>query len=691
MSQVNQAARVLVVDDESVTRMMVRRTLSDSGYEVLEADDGAAAVELCRRMVPDLVLMDVRMPGLNGFDACRALRALPAVAHVPVLMLTALDDTVATTMAFEAGATDFVTKPINWALLAQRLRYALRTHATEHELRESQMNLAQAQKIARLGQWRIHLADERCECSAEMRAMLGLAAGDQASLESLMARLADEDRPRLRCFIEALRDGGMEAEIEVRVTGDAPQWRHLLMSGQVWRDDAGQPRTLFGIVQDLTERREAEARLSYQAHFDAVTGLPNRVLFRDRLEAALATAARDGQGFVVLEVETDALRKAHAAGRMADSSPVLRALTQRLQSALGEGDTLCRLDGEQFGMLLTSIDGSAVEAAGIARRLIDAFTEPLSVQGWELPSSIHVGIALHPADGGAVDALLERAGAAVARARSQGGSASQFYADGIQSCVSRVIDTQVALYHGLERDEFELHYQPLVDLRDGCARRVEALLRWRRPQHGLQMPDSFIPILEESGMIIEAGDWVLRRAGEQIGPLPVTVAVNLSPQQFLQPGLGERVLRLLGETGLPPERLELEITEQAVMADEARAVATLRELAGRGIGIALDDYGVGFSSLQRLKTLPLDTLKIDRFFVTSLLTDRADAAIVRSTIELCHDLGIRVVAEGTEDDATLARLREYDCDIAQGYGISRPLPIDRLRDWLQHSPYAPQP
>jgi EAL domain-containing protein (putative c-di-GMP-specific phosphodiesterase class I) len=224
----------------------------------------------------------------------------------------------------------------------------------------------------------------------------------------------------------------------------------------------------------------------------------------------------------------------------------------------------------------------------------------------------------------------------------------------------RVIDrlnTEVALYRGLERGEFELHYQPKVDLRSGSVVGVEALLRWNRPGAGLQMPDRFIDILEQTGLIMEAGDWVLREACAAMRTLPLTLAVNVSPRQFLHPKLGERLVRILDEVGFPAERLELEVTEQIVVEDEEAAVATLHDLARRGIRVALDDYGTGFSSLQRLKRLPLHTLKIDKDFVISLVSSRADAAIVRSTIDLCHQLGIQVVAEGVEDDAAHLRLR----------------------------------
>jgi len=683
---VTEKVRVLVVDDESVTRMMVRRVLLDSGYDVAEAENGEAAVDQCSASPPDLVLMDVRMPVMNGFDACRAMRRLAGGQHLPVLMLTGLDDVMAATLAFEAGATDFITKPINWALLGHRVRYALRTNRTERMLRDSQQNLARAQKIARLAQWSMDLAADACRCSTEMCDMLGLPHGTAVGLAEVMAMVTDDDRPAFAEFFERLGRAVGEQQVEVRLKGNAGL-RHLAWSGGLTLDPSGRPRTIFGIVQDVTERRDAEARLNYQAHFDGPTGLPNRVLLRDRVGTAIAAAQRGGAGFAVMELRTDALRKTHAAADPATGERVLHVLAERIGKALRDRDTLCRLEGERFAVLLTEVAGE-MDAAGVAHRLIEAFAAPLQIDAWEVLSTIHIGVALYPSDGADVETLLAHAGASLARAEAESSSNCRFFTDGIQDRVSNVIATQVALYRGLERGEFELHYQPQVDLRSERVVSVEALLRWRRPDIGLQMPDSFIPILEQTGLIMEAGDWVLREAIRAMQNLPVTLAINVSPRQLQHVNIANRLARVLDEIGFPPERLEVEITEQAVMADEDRGIAVLRDLAARGIRISLDDYGVGFSSLQRLKRLPLHTLKIDRFFVTSLLTDSADAAIVRSTIELCHELGISVVAEGVEDDDTMARLSQLGCDMAQGYGISSPLSIEALTAWFSTSRFS---
>jgi diguanylate cyclase (GGDEF)-like protein len=680
-------ARILIVDDEGVTRMMIRRVLEDYGYRVLEAQDGQTATRLCDAESPDLVLMDVRMPVMNGFDACRSIRRSLRSGHTPVLMLTALDDVMAVTLAFEAGATDFVTKPINWALLAQRVRYALRTSLTERELRESQLALARAQKIARLGQWRLDFDTGRIHCSRELRDMLGLTTPDQLSVREVLASVFVEDRARLHRFTRDLRRTQREREVEIRVNGPAAPAKFLFLSGDVMLDEAGKPCAIFGVAQDVSERRHAEARLSYYAHFDELTGLPNRVLFRDRVSTAVTAATQGGRPFAVMNIEVDVLQRTQASVAQAASDRILKAVALRLASVLRDRDSLCRLEGDSFALLVTDVENE-LEVAASAKRLVDAFAVPLPVDDWELLAAVHIGVALYPSDGQEVDTLLQHSGAARSRARETTGSGYHFYTADMHDRVINRLNTEVALYRGLERGEFELHYQPKVDLRSGQVTGVEALLRWNRPGMGLQMPDQFIDILEQTGLIMEAGDWVLREACAAIRSMPLSLAVNISPRQFLHPNLADRLMRMLDEIQFPADRLELEITEQIVVEDEERAIATLHDLASRGIRVALDDYGTGFSSLQRLKRLPLHTLKIDKYFVISLVNSKADAAIVRSTIDLCHQLDIHVVAEGVEDDVAMGMLRDYGCDVAQGYGICRPLSMSRLTEWMATSTVA---
>ncbi len=678
------SARVLIVDDEDITRMMLRRVLEEAAYQVLEASNGLEAVELSLAERPDLVLMDVRMPVMNGFDACRAIRDKPAIRNTPVLILTSLDDVVAVQFAFEAGATDFITKPINWALLAQRVRYALRARQTEIQLRESEAQLARAQRIARLGHWRyamdaawLSLSDELCQLlGGECRGMTG---------RQFLRRIVKDDLPQVsRLLRDFLRGGAPESEAECRVLLGEGRVRSLLIVADATYDEGGRITALFGVAQDVTERRDAEARLGYLAHFDPITGLPNRVLFRDRAERAIAAARRDGNQCAVIDIAFDRYHQVIASFGPAAADRLLRRLAERVQAVLEPRDTLSRFGGDDFAAVLADVRGP-VGVASVTQRVVHACEEPIQVEGVEVRVKTTVGIALYPDDGGDSDQLLLHAGSARMRAQEVGGRGYQFYSAGLHRQTTERLTREAALHWALERGEFLLHFQPQLDLRRRCVTSVEALLRWQHPEWGMQMPDGFIGILEESGLIVEVGDWVIRQACREASALPLTVSINLSVRQFHRPGLARRVLAILGETAFPAERLELEITEQAFMHNEEEAVATIAALRDNGVRVALDDYGAGYSSLRYLKRLPVNALKIDRSFVQTMVTDRADQAIVRSTVALAHTLDLGVVAEGVEDRHTLDALGAMGCDAAQGYYLSRPLPMQGLIGWLDNT------
>lgn len=466
-------ARILIVDDEGVTRMMLRRVLEDYGYRVLEAQDGQTAARLADTEAPDLVLMDVRMPVMNGFDACRTIRRSLRSGHTPVLMLTALDDVMAVTLAFEAGATDFITKPINWALLAQRVRYALRTSATERELRESQLALARAQKIARLGQWRLDFDSGRIHCSRELRDLLGLAVPDGLTAADLLAQLAPEDRARLRRFVRDIRRSQREREVEVRLSGPATRAlpvRYLFLSGDVVLDENGQPCAIFGVAQDVSERREAEARLSYYAHFDTLTGLPNRVLFRDRVATAIAASQQDGRPFAVMNIAVDLLHRTQASVAQTASDRILKAVTARLESVLRErepapmallvirveglattearlgvaaaqalrrklavrlrgglraSDVVSALAPDAFAVVLTRLDAPA-DGERVAAKLAQVLREPFMVSGQTTVVTVSTGVAVYPGHGKQPDDLLKLA---LSMAAARRGLGRQGYAD----------------------------------------------------------------------------------------------------------------------------------------------------------------------------------------------------------------------------------------------------------------------
>ena len=672
--------RILIVDDEDMTRIMIRRVLEDAGYSVLEAPDGLQGVEICLRQRPDAVLMDVRMPAMNGYDACRAIRQEVTTCHMPILMLTSLDDVVAVQIAFDAGATDFITKPINWALLAQRVRYALRIRRIEQQMLENEEQLARAQRIARLGYWRYEIDADWINLSVELCHLLGIDAVRGMTGDELRGHVLEDDLPPLNRFMaDFLRDKAEESETEIRVRLESGRILTLFVSANVMHDENGRVHVIFGVAQDVTDRRDAEARLSYLAHFDPLTGLPNRVLFRDRATQAIAAARSNQYQCAVVSIALARFHKVNTAFGEAIADQVLRKTAERLQSVLWAADTLSHFGGPHFAMVLAEIHDER-EVASFIQRVERAFAEPIPVEKLGVRVEVASGIALYPNDGDDVDTLLLYAGSARARVQDQevSGAGYQFHTADLHQRTLERLNREAALYQALERDEFVLYFQPQLDLSSQRVTGVEALLRWQHPEWGLQTPDRFIDLLEDTGLIVEVGDWVIGQACREVRDLPLTVSVNLSPRQFRHPDLASRILNILHEAQFPADRLELELTERLFLHDPQQAIDVLKELRDCGIQSSIDDYGTGYCSLRYLKQLPINVLKIDRAFIKNLVEDRVDQAIVRSTIDLCHTLGIRVVAEGIEDRQVLDALVAMGCDLAQGYYLSHPLPMDRL-------------
>lgn len=671
---------ILVIDDESVTRMMVRQVLEESHYIVKDAQDGEEGLEVARDEMPDLVLLDVRMPRMNGFETCRALRELPEGRHVPILMLTGLDDVVSVQLAFESGATDFITKPINWALLAQRLRYALQAKQQEERLRESESRLAHAQQLARLGQWKFDSASGSVAMSAALADQLGFGTSEHSySLREITARIHRRDRQRVLRMLRTVFETGEPADFEFQLAGSQGRLSTVHLFAE--REVNNGSEQLQGTVQDVTARIEAEARISYFSHYDRLTDLPNRVLFWDRLTLNIAECRRSGKKFAVLLIDLDRFSALNASLGHAKGDRILQILAGRMAQKLRSSDTLSRIGGDEFAIIFQELDNEQ-DFSPLLARILACFEEPIQNDAFEAFVTASVGIALFPDDGEDLDTLLMNADAAKVRAEAQPGSSYQFYTTTMGDDARERIALEAALRHGLEDDAFLLHYQPLVSLQDSNVWGVETLLRWEHPDFGLVMPDVFIPILEETGMLREVGEWIVRRACEDHCNAGFRVSINLSPIQLWQKDLVARISRILTDTGFAPERLLVEITENVLIDKHLKATETIDELRRLGVKVAIDDYGTGFSSLAYLKRYHADILKVDRSFIGGLRSEKPNLAIVRSTITLGHDLDMQIIGEGVEEVGDLETLRTLGCDVAQGFLIAKPLALEPLQRWL---------
>jgi diguanylate cyclase (GGDEF)-like protein/PAS domain S-box-containing protein len=450
-----------------------------------------------------------------------------------------------------------------------------------------------------------------------------------------------------------------------------------------WADELAFLRTAASLLSTGLQRIDSEHRLAYLAQFDVLTGLPNRALLADRFAQMIALAARGGRPLGVLFIDLDDFklvndRLGHAAG-----DDLLCQVALRLQGAIRSGDTVGRISGDEFVVVLGDLANSD-DAALVAQKILDRLAEPVMLGGERSFVTASIGIAGFPGDGKDVEALLNAADAAMYRAKQGGRNAYQFYTAEITHRTRARAQLAFELRRAMERDEFALVYQAKFDLATGKPCGAEALLRWRHPERGLVPPQEFIPVLEDTGLIVQVGEWVIRRACEDIkswiaaGHQPLPVAVNLSARQFRDKDLDARIRALVAAAGVDPSLIELEITETHLMQDPEHAIRIMRALHDSGIRIAIDDFGTGYSSLSYLTRFPAKALKIDRSFVADVFSDQADAAIVRTIIEMAHQLGFTVVAEGVETDRQAAFLRQFGCEQAQGFLFAPPMPASEL-------------
>ncbi|MDI3547347.1 MAG: hypothetical protein PWR10_999 [Halanaerobiales bacterium] len=498
-----------------------------------------------------------------------------------------------------------------------------------------------------------------------------------------------------KCRKSSFVQGAYEGEDFFPEVGENGRWLHF--TAAPLRNTRGEVIGAIETLEDITERKQAEEMLWQQVYHDALTGLPNRMLFNDRFTQALAHAYRNRQKLAVLFLDLDRFKNINDTQGYNVGDQLLQGVAERLTDLVREDDTVARMGGDEFILLLPEI-AQAENATKIAKKILEAFKQPLMIGGHEFYITSSIGIVFYPNDGEDAETLLKNADIAMYRAKEQGGNNYQLYDPMMNVKASERLVLENSLRYALEREEFVVYYQPQVSISTGKIIGMEALIRWQHPEWGLLSPAEFIPLAEETGLIIPIGEWVLRtacaqnKAWQEAGYPPVHVAVNLSARQFQQQNLVETVTRVLKETGLEPHYLELEITESIAMQNADFTIVMLRHLEEMGIHISIDDFGTGYSSLSYLKHFPLDTLKIDQSFVRDLTIDPNNKAIVIAIIAMAHSLKFKVIAEGVETQEQLAFLKQQQCDGIQGYLFSKPLPAEAfekilMRDVSREKPY----
>jgi len=565
------------------------------------------------------------------------------------------------------------------------------------ELRRSRERLESAQRLARMGSWQVDLQSGELSGSAEFHAILGLEGQDPAKAVPqalVLERIHREDRADFERVMRVLITDGIGFSLNHRVVVDGSE-RILHTQARVLSDPESGARRLEGTVQDVTDRTRIEEQVRFLAYHDSLTGLGNRRMLAERLGLAIGRARRSGSSVGLLFLGLDHFKRINDTLGHGSGDRLLRQVADRLVALVRDSDLVAheagelesavsRLGGDEFTLLLPEVDDPR-NLAKVAQRVLAALAEPFGLDRQVIVGG-SIGIATWPLDGEDAETLLRNADTALHHAKEQGRNNYQFYTESMNAASLRRLTLEQNLRRALEGDELELHYQPKVELAHGRITGLEALLRWRDPEAGLMMPGDFIPVAEESGLIVPLGEWVLRAACAQIaswqarGRCLLPVAVNLSAHQFRSGHLVETVSRILRETGIEPRLLEIEITESTLVREEASVVAALEALRARGIRVAIDDFGTGYSSLAYLRRLPVDTLKIDRSFVQHIEESRGDAALAAAIVSMGRALDLKLVAEGVETAGQRELLRGWGCDELQGFVFSPALPPAALEE-----------
>jgi predicted signal transduction protein with EAL and GGDEF domain/DNA-binding response OmpR family regulator len=687
---------VLIVDDDPVFALLASETLQQAGFRARIASSSQDALDAFAVSKPDLVLLDVELPGDNGFEICAKLRAMNGGLDVPIVMVTGHDDTQSIAKAYQMGATDFIHKPVLWPTLPHRIGFMLRALDNLRALRVSeQKNRALLQA----------LPDTICLVDARGRIQEHITGNEAGNGEPLVGKTLEDVFPEVVARAARQSLSGVSTAEPATYEFDVGRGKERRCYEARLRPQLDGP--LLIITRDTTERRRAKARIEYLAYYDTLTGLPNRQLFVREVGRAIRAAKRAGHIMALLYLDLDRFKRINDNLGHSVGDALLQNVARRLEQSVRPSDIVskpleppsqeqapeqarvARFGGDEFVVLLTGLTDEA-QTVSVANRIQQSLGEPFDCAGHRFVVTPSIGIALYPKDGTEIEDLLVKADMAMYQAKDQGRNGHAFYGQSMAVRSLGRLELESDLRRAFERGEFLLYYQPKAELANGTIVGVEALLRWQHPTRGWISPETFIPVAEETGLIVALGEWVIRETCKQLqawsneGLGHLTIAVNVSVQQFARQDFVESVLRALWNFGVKPQQLELEITESLLMRNVDDTTACMRRFRAAGVVLSIDDFGTGYSSLGYLRQFPVDALKIDRSFVKDLHTSDDDAAICAAIIAMARELKLRVIAEGVENVEQLDFLRRHRCDQVQGYLVGPPLPAADLEKLLRH-------
>jgi diguanylate cyclase (GGDEF)-like protein/PAS domain S-box-containing protein len=721
-------ATVLTIDDEEVIRRSFQAYLEDSGFTVLQAQNGRVGLEVYRERRPDIILVDLRMPEVDGLEVlATVVREAPELPIIVVSGTGMIQDAIE---ALRLGAWDYVLKPVeDLGILEHSVRRALerakliKENKAYRENLENLVSLRTAElhdRTRQLEDTNVRLqveVEERVAAESKYRSIFENAIegifqvdhqGRLVSANPAMARIfgyadvaefleGEEDFGALlgpdpvvrEKFQRVLADHGAIQTLEVQTSRRDGQTIWASVNAHKVDEKAGGGVAFEGTFEDISDHKRFEEQLLHQSLHDGLTGLPNRALFTDRLSQAISRCARQSSFFALLYLDVDRFKVINDSLSHALGDQFLVKLTDRLRSCTREADTLARLGGDEFAVIseqVRSLSGATV----VAERILEEMREPFVIDGREIYSTVSIGIVCCSGFCGTAEEVLRDAEVTMYRAKSNGKARFEVFDNALHEQTIKLLTMETEFRRALVRNEFELYYQPIVDVNTHETVTLEALLRWKHPERGFVPPLEFIPLAEENGLIVPLGWWVLEEAAKQLAhlqqrfprPVPLSMSVNISAKQFAQADLAQKLETLLSQSGLAPGSLELEITESVIMDQGEAAIGLLGDLRALGVKLFMDDFGTGYSSLSYLHRFPIDMLKIDRSFISEIDATGGHAEIVRAIVGLGRNLGIGLIAEGVETDAQLAVIRTLGCQMAQGYLFSRPLPAADIEEYL---------
>jgi len=672
--------------------------LEAHGLELRIVSKSKELIAEAQSLRPAVILLAYGGMERDGFLLCRQLQQLEGQ---PLIAVAARPDPAAISAAVAAGAIDVFPTPIQWDLLGHRLQRLAESRELTAELDRVRTSLENTQRIARIGSWEWNRDSEQMNWSEQTFTILGLNRNQvHTDFESFSMCMHPDDRAGVLTIIDEALQAGRAFSAPYRIVQSTGSVRHVQLCGELSEPNQTQ---ICGTLQDITIQRRAEERIRYLAHHDSLTGLTNRTRFRELLEKSIQAAKQKGHSLALLYMDLDQFKRINDTLGHGAGDRLLQEIAETLIDNLRGGDVVSRdlklqeaevsrLGGDEFAVLLTKVSDPD-DAGLVARRILEALPTPVKSELGNITTTISIGIALYPADGEDAETLVKHADTAMYHAKEAGRNNYKFFSAAMNESALRRFAIETGLREALERDEMAVRFQPRVCIDTGRIECFEALLRWKHREMGWVTPHEFIPVAEDTGLIVEIGDWVMRAACDQ-GRIfaeaghPVTVSVNVSTSQFSHSGLQERIASTLRDSGHDPRRLEIEITETAMMQDDEQTIGLLHDLQRMGIRISLDDFGTGYSSLSYLTRFPLDTIKLDRSLVQNIATNSGALAVARAAIAMAGALELRVVAEGVEAVDQVRCLQEAGCDEIQGFLIADALTPEKCLQLLAAPPVS---